>query len=127
MPCVSNAVDVGNLCSLRFLLSLGLYDADAVRGDVALRLGRPGETYEGIRKGTVHLEGRPVLVDTEGPFGNPTSDSLRTSVTDATTALWMVVFAPASVREAELEDHLGFARDAIRRHLAPPGRTVDVQ
>ena len=52
---------------------------------MTLRLGGEAESYEGIRKGPVQVAGRPVLVDAEGPFGNPTSDSLRTSITLATT------------------------------------------
>src|SRR5437867_10216589 len=86
-PAILNAVDVCNLCALLFLLPIGLYDAHRVRGAVTLRRGRPGETYQGIRKDEVHLEGRPVLADEEGPFGNPTSDSLRTCVTAASRSL----------------------------------------
>ena len=73
----------------------------------------------------VHLEGRPVLVDADGPFGNPTSDSLRTCVTETTRALWMVVFAPAGEARASLEAHAAFARETMARHLAPEDRTVE--
>lgn len=125
IPRILNAVDVCNLCSLRFLLSIGLYDRDAIRGDVLLRPGRAGETYAGIRKDVVHLAGRPALVDAEGPFGNPTSDSDRTSVSERTAALWMVIFAPASLPEADLDAHVAFARDAMARHLGRPGEPVE--
>jgi len=124
MPKILNAVDVCTLCSLAFLLPIGLYDAHRIRGKVTLRRGRPGESYPGIRKDDVHLEGRPTLADEEGAFGNPTSDSLRTSVTAATTSLWMVIFAPLSTPRAELDAHVETARDAMSRHLAPPGGTV---
>jgi len=50
LPRILNAVDLCNLCSLRFLLPIGLYDAASVAPPVALRRGRPGETYAGIRK-----------------------------------------------------------------------------
>ena len=59
------------LCSLRAQLPFGLYDADHVAPPVVLRRGEPGENYEGIRKGPVNVEGRPVLADARGPFGNP--------------------------------------------------------
>jgi len=121
MPKIINAVDVCTLCSLLFLLPIGLYDAGKIRGQVTLRRGRPGESYPGIRKDDVHLDGRPVLADEAGAFGNPTSDSLRTSVTPATLSLWMVIFAPASVPRPELESHVETARDAMARHLAPAG------
>lgn len=118
-PSVSAAVDVANLCSVAFLLPIGLYDVAKIGGEVLLRRGWPGESYPGIRKETVHLEGRPVLADTEGPFGNPTSDSLRASVDAKTTGLLLVIFAPHDYPEVALERHLGDAREAVARHLVP--------
>lgn len=126
LPRILNAVDLCNLFALRFLLPLGLYDADRIEGAVTLRKGRTGESYEGIRKDAVHLEGRPVLADETGPFGNPTSDSLRTSVTPATRSLVMVIFAPAAYPETRLGAHLETSRVDIRRYLAPPGVEVAV-
>lgn len=93
---ISTLVDALNLVSLREQLPFGLYDLGRVEPPVVLRLGAAGEAYEGIRKGPVNVEGRPVLVDAEGPFGNPTSDSLRTSITLATTRCLVVAYAPAA-------------------------------
>jgi DNA/RNA-binding domain of Phe-tRNA-synthetase-like protein len=119
LPRIVNAVDLCNLLALRFLLPIGLYDVSKLRGPVLLRRGEPGEYYAGIRKDRVHLEGRPVLVDQDGPFGNPTSDSLRTCVDESTRTLWMVVFAPASYPRARMEADVRTSCDAIERHLAP--------
>jgi DNA/RNA-binding domain of Phe-tRNA-synthetase-like protein len=119
LPRILNAVDLCNLCALKFLLSIGLYDADRLHGAVTARRGRPGEAYAGIRKEEVHLDGRPVLADQDGPFGNPTSDSLRTSVTESTRSLWMVIFAPAAYPAARLREHVEAARAGMVRHLAP--------
>src|ERR1051325_4674976 len=55
---VNTLVDALNLCSLRAQLPFGLYDLDRVEPPVVLRRGAPGESYEGIRKGAVHVEGR---------------------------------------------------------------------
>jgi DNA/RNA-binding domain of Phe-tRNA-synthetase-like protein len=119
-PRVNAAVDVCNLCSVTFLLPIGLYDAPKIRGDVTLRKGRPGEGYPGIRKEHVNLAGRPVLVDGEGPFGNPTSDSARTCVSPETDSLWMVIFGPADLDGSVMDAHAAFAREAIDRFLRPP-------
>jgi DNA/RNA-binding domain of Phe-tRNA-synthetase-like protein len=124
LPRILNAVDVCNLCAVRFLLSIGLYDAGRIRGPVTLRPGLPGESFPGIRKEEVHLQGRPVLADDEGAFGNPTSDSLRTSVTEATRSLLMAIFAPASFPRPWLEEHVRTARALMERHLAPAGGAV---
>jgi DNA/RNA-binding domain of Phe-tRNA-synthetase-like protein len=100
---INTAVDALNLCSLRAQLPFGLYDFDRVTPPLVLRSGNAGEGYEGIRKGFVGVEGRPVLADAAGPFGNPTSDSARSSVTLATRRLLVVVYAPAGLAPARLE------------------------
>ena len=102
LPRVNSFVDVINWCSVELQLPYGLYDRRHIRGAVTLRLGREGEEYAGIRKDTVHLAGRIALVDDEGPFGNPTSDSARTMVTTATTDGLVVVFAPLEIDRARL-------------------------
>ena len=106
LPRINSMVDVCNWCSLEFQLPYGLYDADKIDGDVELRLGRTGESYAGIRKDDVHVEGRIALADRLGPFGNPTSDSVRTMVTTATTRGMLVVFAPRDVDERRLTEVL---------------------
>lgn len=116
-PEVNSAVDIANYCSASFMLPIGLYDDDKIHGQVVLRRGRPGESYPGIRKDAVGLEGRPVLADDLGAFGNPTSDSLRTSVEAGTTALWMVIFAPGGYPSGDLAAHVAFADAALRRHV----------
>jgi DNA/RNA-binding domain of Phe-tRNA-synthetase-like protein len=97
LPRINSMVDVCNWCSLEFQLPYGLYDAAHINGDVELRIGREGESYPGIRKDDVHVGGRITLVDSTGPFGNPTSDSARTMVTTATARALLVVFAPREV------------------------------
>jgi len=102
LPRINSMVDVCNWCSFEFQLPYGLYDAARIEGDVALRIGREGESYAGIRKDDVHVGGRIALVDSVGPFGNPTSDSARTMVTAATTRGLLVVFAPREIETARL-------------------------
>jgi DNA/RNA-binding domain of Phe-tRNA-synthetase-like protein len=126
-PKIFNAVDLCNYFALRFLLSLGLYDADKIHGDVVFRPGQEGETFAGIRKNDVNVSGRPVLVDSEGPFGNPTSDSLRTSVTDSTRSLWMVIFAPVGFPKEKLEQHVQTSCEYMAKHLAPIDEEVETQ
>jgi DNA/RNA-binding domain of Phe-tRNA-synthetase-like protein len=112
---ISTLVDALNLCSLREQLPFGLYDLDCVAPPVALRLGGPGEGYEGIRKGFVGVEGRPVLVDAQGPFGNPTSDSARTCVRLTTSRALVTCYAPASCARARVAEVLDRTRDALVR------------
>jgi DNA/RNA-binding domain of Phe-tRNA-synthetase-like protein len=95
LPRVNGLVDIINWCSAETQISFGLYDLGKVQPPVTLRLGGPGEGYDGIRKDRVNVEGRLCLVDNLGPFGNPTSDSARTMTTPATTDVLVVLFVPA--------------------------------
>ena len=114
LPRINSMVDVCNWCSLEFQLPYGLYDAANIDGDVELRIGRTGESYPGIRKDDVRVEGRIALADRVGPFGNPTSDSARTMVTTATTQAMLVVFAPRELETRKLAHVL----DVTSRRMA---------
>jgi len=108
-------VDALNLSSLREQIPFGLYDLDRVEPPVVLRRGAAGESYEGIRKGPVNVDARPVLVDARGPFGNPTSDSARTMITTATRRALVIAFAPATCAASRLEGIVSRTADALVR------------
>jgi DNA/RNA-binding domain of Phe-tRNA-synthetase-like protein len=118
LPRVNLAVDVCNLCSLEHQLPLGLYDREFVKGIVHARAGRDGEGYPGIRKQRVNLAGRLLLADDQGPFGAPTSDSERTSVTAATTRLLVVVFCPTERADGHLSTLLEHIAARLTRHAS---------
>jgi len=75
---VNNIVDINNLISMKYHFSIGAFDQDAVDFPVTFRIGQAGEPYEGIGRGELNIENLPVLADAKGPFGSPTSDSMRT-------------------------------------------------
>ncbi|MBN2490068.1 MAG: hypothetical protein JXQ29_04380 [Planctomycetes bacterium] len=106
LPQINAAVDLCNLCAVTYFLPIGLYDATKLTAPLVARLGRPGEHYAGLGKPRVNLEDRYCLADAAGPFGNPSSDSRRTSVDERTTALLWVIFAPRDYDAGRLRDHL---------------------
>jgi DNA/RNA-binding domain of Phe-tRNA-synthetase-like protein len=112
---INTLVDALNLCSLRAQLPFGLYDRDKLQPPIVLRRGGAGESYEGIRKGPVNVDARPVLVDTAGPFGNPTSDSARTMITLEARSALVVVYAPAALSLARLGEVLDASAATLTR------------
>ena len=84
LPQINSVVDTINLVSVESRLPIGLYDLAHVKGDIVFRAGRVGETYKGIGKYDLNLEGLPIFCDETGPHGSPTSDSERTMVTSST-------------------------------------------
>lgn len=97
---VSNIVDIGNLGSIETGWPYGCYDQSRIHLPVVFRQGAGGERYERVGKEMWHLEGRPTLADSDGPFGSPISDSTRSMITEATTEALIVVYAPAGASDA---------------------------
>ena len=92
-PQINTVVDIINLASVESLLPIGLYDLAHVQGDILFRAGRPSETYKGIGKYDLNLEGLPVFCDEAGPHGSPTSDSERTMVTSSTQKVLAILIS----------------------------------
>jgi len=101
LPRINNVVDVINYVSLESRLPVGLYDRAHVEGDIVFRAGRAGETYKGIGKYDLNLEGLPVFADNAGPHGSATSDSERTMVTAETKEVLAVIISFAGVEGLE--------------------------
>lgn len=125
-PCINTLVDLGNRCSLETLLPYGLYDLRHIVGAVQFRRGGPQDEYVGIRKSVVHLEGRPALCDDHGPFGNPTSDSVRTMITTDTTSTLIVVYCPRALARKDLDAALDLTVRRLTEHGAyEKGRWIE--
>lgn len=113
---IHNVVDVVNLVSLATLLPIGLYDLARVSPPVVFRRGAPGEAYDGIGKEGLNLDGLPVLADARGPFGSPTSDSLRTMITPEARRIAAVIFGVTG--RGDLEPAVEMTAELLRRHAS---------
>ena len=100
---VSNVVDIGNLGSIETGWPFGCYDRSRIHQPIEFRHGISGESYEGIGKQTWHLDGRPLLADSQGPFGSPISDSTRSMITESAQDILIVLYVPAGAADASLE------------------------
>jgi DNA/RNA-binding domain of Phe-tRNA-synthetase-like protein len=102
LPRINSLVDVANAMSVELQVPVGLYDLGKVKGDeLLIRLGRDGESYEGIGKDKVNVAGRICVADAEGPCGNPSADSARTMITTDTESAAWIYFLP--VREDDID------------------------
>jgi DNA/RNA-binding domain of Phe-tRNA-synthetase-like protein len=101
LPEINSVVDAINLVSVESRLPVGLYDLGHVVGEIVFRAGRAGETYKGIGKYDLNLEGLPLFSDDAGPHGSATSDSERTMVTAATNQVLAVIISFGGVEGLE--------------------------
>ena len=112
---VNTLVDVGNWCSLEFLLPTCVYDAGRLRGPITVRLGTAGESYEALNHREIDFADRLVLADDQGPFGSPMTDSLRTATSPATRRSLVGIWAPADYEKKRLQEQIDlFAERCIK-------------
>jgi DNA/RNA-binding domain of Phe-tRNA-synthetase-like protein len=89
---INTLVDLINLVSIRTGYSIGGFDADKIEGNnLLLTAGTVDDTFEGIGRGALNIEGLPVYKDAVGGIGTPTSDHERTKLSVETTHLLMII------------------------------------
>lgn len=89
---INNVVECNNLFSIKTGYSLGAYDVSKIEGTIIWKVAEEGAHYQGIGKDQINVEYLPVFADVQGPFGNPTSDSTRTRITESSREILMVIF-----------------------------------
>ncbi|MGE4213877.1 MAG: B3/4 domain-containing protein [Anaerotignaceae bacterium] len=89
---INTVVDTNNLISLETGFSVGSYDIENIDDTITLKTGLDGESYKGIGKESVNIENLPVLVDKDGAFGSPTSDSTRAMITENSKEILTVIY-----------------------------------
>ena len=100
---INSVVDLVNYFSLKMLWPMGLFDADKLKPPITWRIGQEGEKYSGIGRDELNLAHFPLLVDQEGPFGSPISDSMRTRVTESCNRILWITFAPPGTNIPQTE------------------------
>lgn len=103
---VNNVVDVCNFISVTSRLPIGLYDLKKATGDLEIRFGKEGETYLGITNIEISTQDKLIVSDDVGPCGSPTTDSIRTSITEDTNHFGVVFYAPEGVSKIHLESSM---------------------
>lgn len=100
LPAIHPLVDLNNCLSILLAVPCCVMGEGTFTPPVTLRAGRPGESYDSLR-GPFNLEGKPLMADTQGPFGTPITDSHRVKVKEGTAGAWIVAYLPRGVVTAE--------------------------
>ncbi len=111
---INNVVDINNYLSISCGYSMGTYDLEQIRGNLVWKRAPEDCVYQGIGKDLIHIGCLPVLFDADGPFGNPTSDSTRTMVTESTKEILMVFYTFQNGQE--LDQLLELAANLLTAH-----------
>ena len=86
---LGNLIDFGNYLSIKLMKSVCMVDLDS-------------DYYEGINRGMINVTNLPLYTDEIGPFGNPTSDTIRTAITnDTTNVLIMLIHFDDNIEDED--------------------------
>ena len=100
---LGDIIDLGNILSVMTLRSVCVVDLEKINNDIEIRIGQPNEVVEAIHRDNINAENLIVYTDDTGIFGSPTSDTLRTSVTDETKSILVMImcFSQNNLNENE--------------------------
>jgi DNA/RNA-binding domain of Phe-tRNA-synthetase-like protein len=96
LPTINLLVDLNNCLSASLAVPCCVMAEEKLSPPFVFRVGKPGESYDSLR-GPFNLEGKPLLVDAQGPCDAPISGNQRVKVTPETKRAWLVAYLPAGV------------------------------
>lgn len=112
---IDTLVDLINLVSLRTGHSIGGFDVDKIQGNqLELGIGKADESFEGIGRGPLNIEGLPVYRDAAGGIGTPTSDHERTKMDVGTTHILAIINGYNG--EAGLQEAAEMTQDLLQKY-----------
>ena len=96
LPTINPLVDLNNCLSASLAVPCCVMAEERLAPPFVFRVGKPGESYESLR-GPFNLEGKPLLVDAQGPCDAPISGNQRVKVIPETKRAWLVAYLPTGV------------------------------
>lgn len=118
---VNTVVDVNNLISIESGFSAGSYDVEKLGDRLVFRIGKKGETYQGIGKDEVNIEALPVLSDEDGAIGSSTSDSRRAMITEDAREVLTLIYSFSDNQDLEK------AMESGKKYLEAYAKAEDIQ
>lgn len=120
---VNNIVDINNLISLKTKFPVGSYNVDHLHSPISLTIGKEGEQYKGIGKDLINIANLPVLTDSIGSFGSPTSDSERAMITTNVNKILICMYSFSG--KADIEFFLNNCIELLEKYAN--GKDIETQ
>lgn len=111
---INNIVEINNLISLKSKFPIGSYNIANLYSPISLVIGKEGQQYKGIGKEFINIENLPVLTDSMGSFGSPTSDSERAMITTDVSEIVMCIFSFSG--RTDVKEYLQYAKELLERY-----------
>ena len=88
---INDIVDLGNILSIQTHRSVCVVDLDKIVGNILIEKGHKDDIYERINRGIINITNMPAYKDDISYFGTPTSDTMRTAVSDTTKSILVMI------------------------------------
>jgi DNA/RNA-binding domain of Phe-tRNA-synthetase-like protein len=120
IPRINNAVDLYNLVSVKYIIPMGGFDLDHIKGDIRLRYSSGGEVFVPLGSGNEEetYEGEVVYADDERILTRRWNfrDADATKITQETTSLVMFLDASPAISLEKVESALHELRKLYKRY-----------
>ena len=120
---INNIVEINNLISLKSKFPIGSYNIANLYSPISLVIGKEGQQYKGIGKEFINIENLPVLTDSRGSFGSPTSDSERAMITTDVNEIVMCIFSFSG--RSDVKEYLQYAKELLEKYAN--GRNIETK
>ena len=120
---INNVVDINNLISIKSKFPVGSYNIDNLSSPVLLTVGTEGAQYKGIGKDLINVSNLPILADSIGYFGSPTSDSERALITNDAKRILMCIYSFSG--KDDLESILEYGAELLKKYAC--GTNIEIQ
>ncbi|MCC0716446.1 phenylalanine--tRNA ligase beta subunit-related protein [Clostridioides sp. ES-S-0077-01] len=114
---------INNLISIKSLYPVGTYNVSKLHSPVCFTVGDEGEQYKGIGKELINIENLPILSDSVGKFGSPTSDSERAMITEDANEILICIFSFS--QESDIEEYFEYAKELLREYAG--GKDIETK
>jgi len=117
-PRVNCAVDMVNLASLKYIVCIGLYDADKLPSDtIEVKLAEGGEEFHPIGGKPYKIkQGTPIAVSGDTVIHlYPSRDSMETSVDHSSSHLTAIAYGHIGDDPSVLRDSLSYYRELLHK------------
>ncbi|GFZ33189.1 tRNA-binding protein [Clostridium zeae] len=120
---VNNIVEINNLISIKSKCPVGSYNIRNLHSPISLTIGKEGEQYKGIGKENINIANLPILADSLGSFGSPTSDSERAMITNNVSEILMCIFSFSG--KNDVEEYLEYGKQLLEKYAK--GKDIEIK
>lgn len=124
LPRINNVVDATNLCAVKTIIPMSVYDAEKIFPPLTLRFATKGEEFIGIEGIRETLTGNEIVMSDEKRIIHlyPCRDCEETKVGLETSKILLIAYGAPGITEAVIRSAMRKTYDLLRRFAGGRGK-----